>query len=163
MSGPAPRAIVVGEMSNGMPHEVFGSGSSASRLDKVLPPGWTGKLDRVNLLAKSSRGWDFLAARSAARMLLLSRGELRRGGLMILCGERVARAFKPHAPYADGEEREVAHLRCREWLLRIADHNGKWIMTRALLIPHPSGRCRDWNDLRCEPHVRQDVLNFLRA
>ncbi len=88
--------------------------------------------DRVNLL--DCPRWSLPASREAAQRLL------DRGQDLVLLGARVAHAFDP--AWGAFSEYRAAGL-------------------RVLVLPHPSGRCRAWNEPGAVERARAAVRAFL--
>lgn len=105
------------------------------------------KLARRNLCGLF---WDDAAAASTARVLLEEKHRT-----VVMLGRKVARAFEratkrraPH-PFAwtywwAGSEDEERAKAVREGAAQITRDE----LTMLLALPHPSGRCREWNDSR---------------
>lgn len=96
--------------------------------------------DRVNLIPAPTARWSVLHAASAACNLI--NGGLLRDRLVILCGHKVQAAFG------------IVNI-CPQFVL----------ISEAFdfaLMPHPSGRCRAWNDPaaveRCREFMRRRVF-----
>jgi uracil-DNA glycosylase len=134
------KVLFVGEAPSADGHgtvEPF-SGRSGKRLATLCGMEhleWLRSCARVNLLpCQPEGGWPAKEARAAAERLDL--GEAK---VVICCGKRVALAF-----------------RFCGWSLQPYE----WVGGRTIaLIPHPSGRCRAWND----PEVAARVREFLAA
>jgi hypothetical protein len=110
--------------------------------------------DRVNLMSGSKK-WSLPGAREAARELLdrTPKGEsavlpshrIEFGQPLILLGARVARAFRlTYTPFE-----------LHAWGDGLGDHR------RILVLPHPSGRCRAWNEPGSYERARRMVREFL--
>lgn len=132
----APGVIVVGEQPNG---EVGDEGALArSRLPEYA--GITAERflrhPRQNLLPRG--GWSRPAARASAALLLAEDHDV-----FVLCGRRVADAFAVPGGWLSLVPIPAAPDR------------------RALLIPHPSGRCRVWNDEGFRRRARAVLSLFL--
>lgn len=123
-----PRPVFVGELNP------YGDRPFAALLD--VPAGASGdRLCRLVCGLSSSRyrrfprydlcvgKWSAKAARSRAGVLL---GEHARSDVFVLLGRKVAEAFG------------VADLAAFSWI----DAPDR----RIVLLPHPSGRCRDWQE-----------------
>ena len=95
--------------------------------------------DRVNLL--NSRRWDAKQARRSAGRITHRR--------RILLGSRVAAAH------------EVKFIPFRVQVLYDINVDGKPYV-RILVLPHPSGRCRVWNDPAAAVRARVAVERFLK-
>lgn len=88
--------------------------------------------ERVNLLQGPK--WSAPRAREAAGELLMNSGSL----VWILLGRKVSEAFHflGHRP-----------PECREWIsIPLAERILNFPNRSAVLLPHPSGRCRAWQD-----------------
>jgi hypothetical protein len=124
--------------------------SAGGRLARVLGidrRGYLGAFERRNLL--DVERWSAPAARDAAARV---RAEMADGDSAVLLGARVAAAFgftfeplRVHRRFADG--RGDPDLEARLGQRGIA----------FLLVPHPSGRSRAWNDPALAPRVRAAV------
>lgn len=140
---PAPKPLLVGESNPYGPDPAFAlyplpessaAGRLCSRVMGLSRGRYLRSFDRANLCAGE---WSMREARSRARDLL----SVPRS-LYVLCGAKVARAF--------GVDYEP--------LSRIGV-GGLLIPTATLLvIPHPSGLCRFWN----EPGAFERARAFLR-
>lgn len=109
-------------------------GAAGSRLCKILgmqPCEYLEKFDRVNLLRTAE--WSPVKARNAARKLTHRR--------RILLGARVAAAhgikFYPFCRFTLEDD------------------------VRVLILPHPSGRCRIWNDRTAFVSAREAIGRFM--
>jgi hypothetical protein len=88
----------------------------------LTPDEYLSRFDRVNLC---SRKWRIADARSRASELRIDRP----GGVFVLLGAKVASAFGwGFRPFGVSE------------IL----HHSRW--QRFVMLPHPSGRCRLWNE-----------------
>jgi hypothetical protein len=105
------------------------------------------RFERRNLLAGPR--WSIPEARRAALEVSTSMSE---GDRAILLGARVAAAFS--LEYAPFEE--------REFVVRpgFVDQAAR---SRFLILPHPSGRCRAWNEPGAFARARGAVESFLSA
>lgn len=92
--------------------------------------------ERANLL--SGEKWSIGVAREAASVLLRASGSRR----LVLLGARVSAAFG--IPYLPFNARPVPS-------------HPKVI---ALVLPHPSGRCRTWNDPKARSLARRVFRGF---
>lgn len=113
----------------------FTDGATKKRLDQLIPPG----VQRINLLPPHPRAgaWDArLAVRVAA--LVAVKGGFNR---IILLGRRVTDAFFTRTP------------------LGVSFLSGG---VSYLTLPHPSGRCRAYNDPAERERYRTMVEAFLR-
>ena len=114
--------------------------SAGGRLCRVVlgmrEVDYLARFDRCNLLGPLPAGkWDRELARAAARDVLIERPNRR----LILLGARVAAAFGMEFRPFEVEPR-------RGWA--------------ALMLPHPSGRCRIWNDPMAVVQARNAVERF---
>lgn len=114
-------------------------GGAGHRLCKIL--GMTGAeylraFERVNLCAGS---WSEVEARWSAERIGLT--HLRHGGQVVLLGAKAARAFR----------------------LKYVPFRRSRILPGILILPHPSGRCRTWNDVRNVTRARRAVRGILRT
>lgn len=111
-------------------------GSSGARLRAILGlthGGYLRRFERVNLQTGSAE-WDRQGARAAASKLLAGRPR----GRFVLLGRRVADAFRvPYLPFAVQYNDEDQGL---------------------LTLPHPSGRCRVWNQDGSWTRARQSLM-----
>jgi len=121
--GCGPRGALDGDSGDRLASRVLGGDASRDRL--------LSGLDRVNLIDAPGVGvttpWD--AARAARSAQELAPG--CHGRVVVLAGRRVLRAFRSAVP-------GIPDLRPGA---RLAWANSEW-----LVAPHPSGRCRWWND-----------------
>lgn len=117
------------------------AGATGARLVQILgmtPTSYLERFDRANLLPYGER-WTVAKARAAAHALP--------NKLRIALGSRVAAAhgllFDPFEAYevALGHPQDVGYV---------------------LILPHPSGRCRIWNDPESIPRAREAVERFVR-
>lgn len=110
--------------------------------------------DRVNLL--DGPRWRVPVARTAARLLLrqtpkgkpvvLPSHWIEFGQPLILLGARVTRAFRlTYTPFA-----------LHAWCDGLGDHR------RILVLPHPSGRCRVWNEPGAIEKARRAVTELMK-
>lgn len=137
------RPLLVGEMNekDSDPRAALSllpPGGSGGRLAKILglsAKKFLHRFDRVNLCSVE---WDPVSA-SVAALTILSGGERR---VLILLGHRVASAFGIKASLFE----EVAHP----------------TGARILVLPHPSGRCRIWNDQAAALRARKLVDGVTR-
>lgn len=132
--GEAPTADTVGRPAF--------SNRSGDRLASLLGLAGAGELtrehDTVNLRSRADGAWDRRAAADAAQAILAVAPHDR----VVLCGRRVADAFGvPFDPVAT---------------CRLPGHRV------GLVIPHPSGRCRHWND-PATAQIASDALRRLAA
>lgn len=115
------KPLIVGEMPNGSdPGPVFARGSSGRRMADLLGAPAHIVADTVNLFAEPVDRWLWAVARDHADDLWWGTPH----GTVIAAGRRVADAFG-----------------IDQWLTW--EHRGA---RRIAAIPHPSGRCRWWND-----------------
>ena len=122
------------------PHPERSAGHKLCEMSGVTRSAWLTRVERVNLLAEYPKdGWRAGYAASQADNLGASLLLDRR---LILCGRRVAKAFgfKP----ADSPWLRWAY--CEK------------TRAEAVVIPHPSGRCREYND----PKMVAAVSDLLR-
>lgn len=129
--------ILVGEQPSGSENgDGPIAGRAGRRLAGLLSVSWDSylSLDRRNLLRNAGR-WDPAAARETAAEI----DALPADVVLVLLGRKVQGAFG----LAGFPQFTVARTPA-----------GK----RAYLLPHPSGRCRVWND----PRAAQTARRFLR-
>lgn len=120
--------------------------SAGDRLMRILdvPLDWYQGVERRNLCACR---WDLAEARDEAARLVEERGDR----LYVLLGRRVATAFLVRwAPFFSRVHRDRA-TRYR----RRVDPIGE----RLVVLPHPSGLCRAWNDRRSDEAARWALLS----
>jgi len=123
---------VVGELNPRGGPALHPGTPSGARLAKILG-GLYARFDRTNLC----RGrWS--AVEAAWRAELIGRTDLRHGTPVVLLGSRVARAFG--VPYRPFRRRRG---------------------TNVLVLPHPSGLCRTWNDRRNAARARRAVRRLV--
>lgn len=119
------------------------AGGAGARLAAHLglsPREYLEKFDRANLwgepLPADTRATG-AGGREAARELL----RRRRPRALVLLGRRVATAF-------GFEDAKMFSLRVMQW---------KGASIWVAVVPHPSGRCREWNDPRARARLRELV------
>ena len=122
--------------------------ATGGRLAKVLglaADEYLDRFERRNLLVGSR--WSVPEARRAAVALLR---ELDTCDRLVLLGARVAAAFG--VPFRENL--------CAVWWLEVGhDHRRpRW----TLVLPHPSGRSREWNDPEMRGRVRAAVVQIQR-
>lgn len=116
-------------------------GAAGARLMRALdldPHSYLALFERRNLLG--SERWSAPAAREAAARI---GGKLQEGDCAVLLGAKVAAAFG--YPYD-------AHL---------LPYRDERLGVSLLVVPHPSGRSRAWNDPSVAPRVRRQVRMML--
>lgn len=133
--GEVTRTLLVGEVD---PHSsdprmalhVEPAGAAGSRLARILglsPQQYLDAFDRANLCGG---GWDGRVARAAADAVFAERAGRTS---VVLLGARVCRAFGvAFEPFTAFEMTRVL--------------GGRTLTLRGCVLPHPSGRCRVWND-----------------
>jgi len=125
------------------PHPPQSAGARLCRILGYEQEEYLATFERRNLLYGTK--WSAPAARDAATQL--RRQEVGSGDALVLCGARVAAAFgivfEP-----------LARLR------RLAGPTGAHVCI-CLVIPHPSGLSRAWNDPTMAPRVREAVRALL--
>ncbi len=130
---------------------------AGARLCNVLgltAPAYLRRFHRRNLLAQER--WSAPLARAAALALLEEFGE---GAAFVLLGARVSAAFR--VPFAPVTMRQV------DPKLGLVYPEGEthrdWPFTATVLVvPHPSGRSRLWNDRKMGVRVRAAVERLSR-
>jgi uracil-DNA glycosylase len=145
-----PFGIIVGEAPGpGQPDGSVFTGPSGDRLTRLLGRPWRRCLVGYNLLGNRQRlgpgGSEFPAreAAAAARVLADASPWFGGGRAVLLAGKRVAAAFGLREP----EYFRVERIRIDRW----TSGGGADMWERsvvAVVVPHPSGRCRWWNDPR---------------
>lgn len=101
--------------------------ASGGRLARILGLSrgeYLRRHDRVNLCVGA---WSMPAAVERA---LQVHGERPEGSGIVLCGVKVAGAFRRAAAYPDDQFKPMS----------LAQHGSRWYLT----LPHPSGLCRAW-------------------
>ena len=120
------------------------AGAAGSRLAAILgldAASYLGAFDRTNLCATS---WNLREARAfAARTLLARAGR----GALILLGARVCSAFL--VPFEPFEPFELVR--------RVGP---RALVARGVVLPHPSGRCRIWNDKESARRARAAAARY---
>lgn len=126
------------------------SGASSRRFSDMIGEDVVKAFDTRNLLSEwpgsTGKGSKFPLAAAQAGAHRLLRTLPSEGTRIILCGRRVARAMS---------------LR---WLaLNFGWYNVSWqyptyVQARAILIPHPSGVNRQWNDPKVSEAVKRILL-----
>lgn len=140
---PAPVGLLVGEQPGPkhnakLPLWPWPKGSAGARLHQMSGLGvaeYLTKLARVNLALRPTTKWDEAGAKSRAVHLLSTVPD---GTRIVLCGARARDAFD-----LDGWFRPTRYT--------------LWDVS-AVAIPHPSGRCREYN----EEHARRQAGQCLR-
>lgn len=98
--------------------------------------------DRRNLCTGK---WSMKAARAAADEIIT---RIAQGAPLILCGTKVTQAFgfefKPWFSF-EMKRRSLFMLNAEAW-------------SRVVILPHPSGLCRLWNEPRAVERTRELVL-----
>ena len=102
------------------PYPANGSGGRLARILGLDPLVYLRMFDRMNLYSRIPVRWSIADARY--RAALLAEQQIGRQVVMLL-GRRVAEAFCP-----------------------TSEHHSWAQIGQYYLIPHPSGRCRAWND-----------------
>jgi hypothetical protein len=139
------RPLLVGECAGrhyvpGLPLHTYPPGAAGDRLSRILRMDHVEYLrtfDRVNLC---DRTWD--SARAYCRAMALMDGRHRK---FVLLGRRVAKAFGVNTNLV---------------LTVVQLHPGPR-SAEALLLPHPSGRCRYWNDEMDRARARVALNEFI--
>lgn len=139
-----PLPLLVGELN---PHHRWkrfalyprpkgASGARLARILDMLEAEYLRSFERANLCTGA---WSLRAARRSARQIL--DGPNRR---LVLLGRRVCQAFGlEFQPFATLTLAEV----------------GGGMRHDVVILPHPSGRCRIWNDPRSARKARRLVLD----
>lgn len=140
-----PKPLLVGELNPLgsdlrfalYPKPENGSGGRLRRILGMTSSAYLRAFRRVNLCAGE---WDAREARLAA-----SRLARETGGPFVLLGRKVSAAFGlPYAPFHTFNRFDRDATRA------------------ALVLPHPSGRCRAWNDPGAAPLARALVLDLTK-
>lgn len=142
-------AMIVGEAPGPRQeeHAVF-TGPSGARLTRLLGRPWTDVMLGVNLLGarqRLSRGGSEFSVReaaAAARMMMLCSpwfSHRSDGKVIVLAGKRVASAFGI-------DPRQVSYFATHQVCWRSSSGGLIHDFRQVIVIPHPSGRCRWWND-----------------
>lgn len=138
------RGIIIGEAPGPRQPEwsVF-SGPSGDRLTRLIGREWREVLLGANLLdyypgsAPGGSAFPAREARAAARMMMRTCPWVEEGRLVLLAGKRVAGAFGiPASLCAYFAEHDLG-----TW-----SEHGVYRRIGVVVIPHPSGRSRWWND-----------------
>lgn len=90
-----------------------------------------GTITLVNLFGEPVEGWDAGLAATKATLLCFDHFVVGPGVLrwnLVMLGRKVARAFDDPRPFFELSETDAGN--------------------RAVVVPHPSGKCRAWNDKR---------------
>lgn len=140
----ASRPLLVGE-TNPYGHNprcalaILPRGAAGDRLRVILglsDMNYLRLFDRTNLCVGE---WNLRAARAAADRIKLLRDERGRWHPVILLGAKVCRAFKiPFKPFA--------------WFAERLTGGAVYVV-----LPHPSGRCRLWNERGAARKARRAV------
>lgn len=145
-----PRVWLIGENNpySDNPHHAlypYPPGCAGFRLARLLrlsDEEYLARFERRNLLSQDR--WSAPASREAARKLIT---EVRDGDRLVLCGARVSKAFgyafEPISVHGAADLRAAG---------------GAGAHYRVLVIPHPSGLSRLWNEPGMVERVRDAVL-----
>lgn len=126
------------------PLPAHASGGRLARILGLTVDEYLDAFERRNLLGPGR--WDVKKARAAAVEI---RGQVRDGEVLVLCGARAAAAFQ----YPSDPLRTFASEHRVDRLLGEARYE-------VLVIPHPSGLSRAWNDPTMAPRVREAVTRL---
>jgi hypothetical protein len=154
VSGRPPRPWIIGEQNPYGADPRFAlyplppqaSGGRLCRMLELTEEEYLAAFERRNLL--TSAQWSAPAARAAANALLQGHPDADR---LVLLGARVAAAFG---------------LAFREGLYEVRElpsPGAEGPVRRALVLPHPSGLSREWNDRAAPSRVRAAVADLLAA
>lgn len=140
MTEAAPRPLLVGELNPFGGPDSFAlyprpehcSGGRLRRILGLTEPEYLDSFDRANLCRRS---WSLTAARSRAAELLVDRG------VLVLLGAKVCAAFG--VKYAPFTHTRRGFAQSEHPLL--------------VLLPHPSGLNRAWNEVGAEQRARTCV------
>lgn len=145
---PGPRPLLVGESNpySSDPDDAllpYPSQSAGARLCRdilgMTREAYLAAFDRCNLVR--GQKWSVPVARAEARRISVE----RRGGVCVLLGAKVAAAFGvPTSPFA------------------VYDDPGA-SATRLVVLPHPSGLCRVWDEDGAMQRARDFVLPLVGA
>lgn len=120
------------------------AGAAGSRLAAHLGlevGSYLDAFDRTNLC---TGGWNLREARASAERVLVARAGR---GTLILLGARVCSAFR--VPFKPFEPFELVR--------RVG---ARALVARGVVLPHPSGRCRVWNDRESAPRAKEAVARY---
>lgn len=145
-----PRPLLVGETNPHSPHPddalyPYPPGSAGGRLCRLLrlpASQYVETFDRVNLIG-FRQPWTKARARFAAPVIL---DRFPATTVVFMLGAKVAEAFS------------MQHVR----LWGSFDVERDRVTTTFVRLPHPSGRCREWNDPRSEQRLRRTVRRHLK-
>ena len=136
------RPLLVGE-ANLFPWPPSSAGGRLMEMLGMEKEEYMISFDRVNLFEGVPARWSTPEARVRANAIQYNYGN----EVVFLLGARVARAF--------GIDRDP-------WsIVQRADSMDGSLVT-FVLLPHPSGRCRAWNDKRSIARLRRLVDKYLR-
>jgi hypothetical protein len=124
------------------PYPPHSAGACLRRLLGMTHHEYMAAFDRVNLFTHPPAKWSALSAREAA----LEVQRKRDNEVVILLGRRVAKAFDFDLEWWSHQEFGRAR-------------DGKSVTL--VLAPHPSGRCREWNNPRSCVRLRKIVGRYL--
>jgi len=153
---PRPRGLIVGEAPGPntdarfplFPHPSNSAGARLLKYSGVEPTTWLGKLVRVNLCDGAWSARRAAAGRARVLAYLLDDANFYDGEPLrvLLLGARVARTWSCYGSFGYVEEHLYQGGGVNDRVIRMA-----W-------IPHPSGRCRLYNDRRNQLRARRAVL-----
>lgn len=139
--------VIVGEMTSRPGVRAFSDSPSRNRLLQLLQVDdeeFTRRYDRVNLCEGVWTDWQARASVSALVSLAAP------GTTFILCGRKVQKAFGEALRKCDGKKLTAG------WLACYVEPQQTFTFVS---IPHPSGRCRAWND----PEKVKEAQSFLKG
>lgn len=132
------------------PHPANSAGGRLLKYSGLTMEEYVHGTERVNLFLDTPKKWSKVHAEQVAKSVAYY--AWARGQVLVLLGKKVASAFGlPGLPFD------------MDWVK--FQLNDEWTGTRfapklgsvyAVVIPHTSGRCRDWND----PKVKEDAERF---
>lgn len=124
------------------------SGARLCRIFGITPAAYLRKFSRVNLVAGK---WSLPLARHRAAGLSARR--------RVLLGARVCQAHGvPFAPFRVGVRHSAF---CGTYGRTPLTAVCSWSCFEYLVLPHPSGRCRVWNDAGAIPRARVGLRRLL--
>lgn len=144
LSTEAPVGLLVGEQpgprSNHRlplwPYPARSAGGRLHAMSGVPMVEYLARLARVNLAAQPRKGWDHRRARFDLHAML---NDLPPDARVVLCGQRAMDAYEEGYP---GARRQFLVLGGSVWIQG---------------VPHPSGRCREYNDPATVAATREAV------
>lgn len=146
------KPLIVGEANPYTPYPAYyalypwpphSAGGRLARMLRMNKEEYLRAFDRVNLFEAPPATWSAPEAREKAREVEWSTD----AEVIFMLGARVAAAF--------------GHRDLPVWGFRERANIITGRLVRFIYLPHPSGRCRVWNDKRAEAKLRRIVRKYL--